>query len=81
MGLLTRVIADAVAEGLVIRHDKPAAAGNVSAVEPLADWERELLGEVAAVTPDSPAAEAPVAEAEAPAADDAAPVDDSSTDK
>ncbi|MEY3310245.1 MAG: ribosomal protein, partial [Actinomycetota bacterium] len=47
VGLLTRVIADAVAEGLVIRHDKPAAAGNVSAVEPLADWERELLGEVA----------------------------------
>ncbi|MDP4586034.1 MAG: 30S ribosomal protein S2 [Microbacteriaceae bacterium] len=78
VGLLTRVIADAVAEGLVIRHDKPAAAGNVSAVEPLADWERELLGEVAAVTPDSPVAEAPVAEAEAPAAeaplvDEAAP--------
>jgi small subunit ribosomal protein S2 len=83
VGLLTRVIADAVAEGLVIRHDKPAAAGNVSAVEPLADWERELLGEVAAVTPDSPVAEAPAPEAEAsaadaPAADDA---DEASTDK
>lgn len=87
VGLLTRVIADAVAEGLVIRHDKPAAAGNVSAVEPLADWERELLGEVAAVTPDSPVAEAP---ADAAVADDAAPeaeveapadADDSSTDK
>ena len=64
VGLLTRVIADAVAEGLVIRHDKPAAAGNVSAVEPLADWERELLGEVADV-----AAEAPAAEADAPAAE------------
>jgi small subunit ribosomal protein S2 len=97
VGLLTRVIADAVAEGLVIRHDKPAAAGNVSAVEPLADWERELLGDVAAVTPDSPVAEAPAAEAEAtvvdadaPAAEEAAPeaeveapadADDSSTDK
>jgi small subunit ribosomal protein S2 len=87
VGLLTRVIADAVAEGLVIRHDKPAAAGNVSAVEPLADWERELLGEVAAVTPDSPVAEVP---ADAAVADDAAPeaeveapadADDSSTDK
>jgi small subunit ribosomal protein S2 len=87
VGLLTRVIADAVAEGLVIRHDKPAAAGNVSAVEPLADWERELLGEVAAVTPDSPVAEVP---AEAPVAEEAAPeaeveapadADDSSTDK
>ncbi len=97
VGLLTRVIADAVAEGLVIRHDKPAAAGNVSAVEPLADWERELLGDVAAVTPDSPVAEAPAAEAEAtvvdadaPAVEEAAPeaeveapadADDSSTDK
>jgi small subunit ribosomal protein S2 len=65
VGLLTRVIADAVAEGLVIRHDKPAAAGNVSAVEPLADWERELLGEVADVSAEAPAT------VEAPAADDA----------
>jgi small subunit ribosomal protein S2 len=83
VGLLTRVIADAVAEGLVIRHDKPAAAGNVSAVEPLADWERELLGEVAAVTPDSPVAEAPAPEAEAPAADAPAAddADEASTDK
>ena len=87
VGLLTRVIADAVAEGLVIRHDKPAAAGNVSAVEPLADWERELLGEVAAVTPDSPvaeaAAEASVAEETAPEAEAEAPADadDSSADK
>jgi small subunit ribosomal protein S2 len=72
VGLLTRVIADAVAEGLVIRHDKPAAAGNVSAVEPLADWERELLGEVADVAAEAPAAEAPAAEApvaEAPVAE------------
>jgi small subunit ribosomal protein S2 len=83
VGLLTRVIADAVAEGLVIRHDKPASAGNVSAVEPLADWERELLGEVAAVTPDSPVAEAPAVEAEAPAADAPAAddADEASTDK
>ena len=65
VGLLTRVIADAVAEGLVIRHDKPAAAGNVSAVEPLADWERELLGEVADVAAEAPAADAPSTEAPA----------------
>ncbi len=65
VGLLTRVIADAVAEGLVIRHDKPAAAGNVSAVEPLADWERELLGEVADVATEAPVAEAPAEEAPA----------------
>jgi small subunit ribosomal protein S2 len=95
VGLLTRVIADAVAEGLVIRHDKPAAAGNVSAVEPLADWERELLGEVADVAAEAPAEEAPAAEAEvvaeAPVADetpadeapaaDAESADAESTDK
>jgi len=46
VGLLTRIIADAAAEGLIQRHAGPAAAGNVSAVtdvEPLAEWERELL--------------------------------------
>ena len=43
VGLLTRIIADAVAEGLIQRHAKPEEAGNVSAVEPLADWELELL--------------------------------------
>jgi small subunit ribosomal protein S2 len=36
--LLTRIIADAVAEGLIARHSKPEAAA-----EPLAEWERELL--------------------------------------
>ena len=43
VGLLTRIIADAVAEGLIQRHAKPEEVGNVSAVEPLADWELELL--------------------------------------
>ncbi len=84
VGLLTRVIADAVAEGLVIRHDKPAAAGNVSAVEPLADWERELLGEVADVAAEAPAEEAPAVEAEVVAeapADEAPSADSDSTDK
>ena len=36
--VLTRVIADAVAEGLIARHAKPEEAA-----EPLAEWERELL--------------------------------------
>jgi small subunit ribosomal protein S2 len=89
VGLLTRVIADAVAEGLVIRHDKPAAAGNVSAVEPLADWERELLGEVADLAAEAPVAEAsaeeaPAVEAEVVAeapADEAPSADSDSTDK
>ncbi|GII80526.1 30S ribosomal protein S2 [Sphaerisporangium rufum] len=78
VSLLTRVIADAVADGLMSRagasrgEDKPAAAA-----EPLAEWERELLArsEDEAAT-EAPAAEAPAAEtAEAPAADSAeAPV-------
>jgi small subunit ribosomal protein S2 len=43
VGLLTRIIADAAAEGLVQRHQAAPAEGNVSAVEPLAEWEAELL--------------------------------------
>ena len=38
VALLTRVVADAVAEGLIARHSKPEEAA-----EPLAEWERELL--------------------------------------
>jgi small subunit ribosomal protein S2 len=53
VGLLTRIIADAAAEGLVQRHSAPAAEGNVSAVEPLAEWEAELLA--ASETPQSTA--------------------------
>lgn len=41
VALLTRIIADAVAEGLIQRHQKPAA-GEADA-EPLAEWEKELL--------------------------------------
>ena len=45
VGLLTRIIADAAAEGLIQRHQKAEeGTGNVSAVEPLAEWEAELLG-------------------------------------
>lgn len=59
VALLTKVIADAVAEGLIERHQKPEQAGNVSAVEPLAEWERELLEAGSTDTP-AVAAEAPV---------------------
>ena len=38
VGLLTRIIADAAAEGLIQRHAKPEAE-----IEPLAAWEAELL--------------------------------------
>jgi small subunit ribosomal protein S2 len=49
VALLTRVIADAVADGLIARagaavtDDKPAADGALGTEEPLAEWERELL--------------------------------------
>ena len=50
VALLTRVVADAVADGLLARagaangEEKPAAADGSPAVnEPLAEWERELL--------------------------------------
>ena len=42
VGLLTRIIADAAAEGLITRHQGGSDAG-AAVAEPLADWERELL--------------------------------------
>ncbi|MGI5491862.1 30S ribosomal protein S2 [Microtetraspora malaysiensis] len=76
VSLLTRVIADAVADGLMTRagagrgDEKPAG---VAAAEPLAEWERELLAGSAetAEAPAEAAAETPAAEAtaEAPAAE------------
>ncbi|CAB4704303.1 unannotated protein [freshwater metagenome] len=51
VGLLTRVIADAVAEGLIARSGAKTAEGTEAgaAAEPLAEWERELLtGDAAA---------------------------------
>jgi small subunit ribosomal protein S2 len=63
VNLLTRVVADAVAEGLIARNQR--ATGTTEAPEePLAEWERELLE-------GSKAEEAPAAEA-APAAEEAA---------
>ena len=55
--LLTRVIADAVADGLIARHAKPEAAA-----EPLAEWERELLEQHNAEAPAAEAAPAAAAE-------------------
>jgi len=52
--LLTRVIADAVAEGLKQKHSKPEQ------VQPLADWEQELLASAAAQAEVAPAVEAVV---------------------
>jgi small subunit ribosomal protein S2 len=52
--LLTRVVADAVAEGLMARSrggDVKPEAGAVAGDEPLAEWERELLEGQAATVP------------------------------
>ena len=49
VALLTRVVADAVAEGLIARSDARKGKGEETAAEPLAEWERELLeGEIQA---------------------------------
>lgn len=74
VSLLTRIIADAAAEGLQQKHNPEGDA------EPLAEWEQELLqgdaeapaAEAAEVVEAPAADEAPAAEAvEAPAADEA----------
>ncbi len=80
-GLLTRVIADAVAEGLMARAGLAANAGRdekpepgvLATDEPLADWETELLKPTD--TPAADAVPAPAAEAAdaAPATADAVP--------
>ena len=71
--LLTRVIADAVAEGLMaragVKTGNEAAGEELGAEEPLAEWERELLGRSGRVRPRllrrRAAAEAAAAEAAA----------------
>jgi small subunit ribosomal protein S2 len=64
VSLLTRVVADAVADGLMARagaangEDKPAAPGEVGVEEPLAEWERELLEHQASAAEAAPGATA-----------------------
>ena len=71
--LLTRVIADAVAEGLIQRHSGRTAGTEAAAeTEPLAEWERELLAGAEAATAAKAAEAAPV---EVAVAADAAPVE------
>ncbi len=80
VSLLTRVVADGVADGLIARSGAKTGEGDTTGQEPLAEWERELLegqadaaaveatGGDAAVT-ETPAAEATGASSEAPAAE------------
>ncbi|WP_328301053.1 30S ribosomal protein S2 [Streptomyces sp. NBC_00435] len=79
--LLTRVIADAVAEGLIARSGAATGdskPGEKAAAEPLAEWERDLLegekkaddAEAVEAAPAEAAVETPAVEAEAaPAAE------------
>ena len=62
VGLLTRIIADAVAEGLIDRSS--GRSGEQVEAEPMPDWERELLG-----ADEAPAAEAVAVEETAADAD------------
>jgi len=68
VALLTRVVADAVADGLMSRAGNKAAegeqAGTVAVDEPLADWERDLLAVDDAKAADADAAPAAAAEGE-----------------
>ena len=57
VALLTRIIADAVAEGLLARSSAGAGTGTTEA-EPMAEWERELLGAAEVAPTTSEAAEA-----------------------
>jgi small subunit ribosomal protein S2 len=74
VALLTRVVADAVAEGLIARAgaasgDEKPAGDRLGTEEPLAEWERELLqGSASAAAPAETAAPAESAE-QAPLAD------------
>jgi small subunit ribosomal protein S2 len=71
VSLLTRIVADAAAEGLIQRHQKPEEGSEPA--EPLAEWERELLEASESDTPAQSSAEtekvADVAEAQEEAAD------------
>jgi small subunit ribosomal protein S2 len=76
VALLTRVVADAVAEGLIARAgasgtDEKPSGDHVAIEEPLAEWERELLqGSASAAAPAPADAAAPAQTAEeAPLAD------------
>ncbi|MFD1861196.1 30S ribosomal protein S2 [Aeromicrobium camelliae] len=77
VGLLTRVVADAVAEGLMARggakSGEETPGSELGAEEPLADWERELLErkDAAQTGPVSPSAAEGDAPAEAASIEDA----------
>lgn len=80
VALLTRIVADAAAEGLIQRHQKPEGDGE--AAEPMAEWEAELLRAGTTSPAEAVVVEGIVAEeagSAAPAAEPAAPVEPAET--
>jgi small subunit ribosomal protein S2 len=77
VALLTRVIADAVADGLMARASRAsgitADEGQVAVDEPLAEWETALLTGSEAAPAEAPAEAVAEAAAEAEVSQDAAP--------
>jgi small subunit ribosomal protein S2 len=74
VALLTRVVADAVAEGLIARAgaangDEKPAGSQLATAEPLAEWERDLLVGSADGAPAAPAAQGAPTETQAATAD------------
>lgn len=86
VGLLTRIVADAVADGLVTRSSAGrAGTEDETAAEPMPDWERELLGAAEEAPTEEAPAEPVAAEpvAAEPAAEEAAseaPAEPAATD-
>ncbi|MEI7420198.1 MAG: 30S ribosomal protein S2 [Actinomycetes bacterium] len=72
--LLTRVIADAVAEGLKQKHSKPEQ------VQPLADWEQELLASAEASAPAVAVVEEVAVVAETPVVEEVVAVEEAATE-
>ncbi|HEY5222258.1 MAG TPA: 30S ribosomal protein S2 [Microbacteriaceae bacterium] len=92
VSLLTRIVADAAAEGLIQRHQKPEEGEEPA--EPLAEWERELLQASESDTPTQSSAdtdkvanldeakkEAATAEVATPEEVEAADADESAADE
>ena len=79
VGLLTRIIADAVAEGLIERSS--GRTGEEAVAEPMPDWERELLGaDQAAQATEAQAEETPAESAPVVERDDANAVEAEATE-
>ncbi|SEG54356.1 small subunit ribosomal protein S2 [Nonomuraea solani] len=72
VGLLTRVVADGVAAGLMARSGAARGDEKPAAAEPLAEWERELIEQGTGERPADEAAAAPVAVAEEAVAEEGA---------